>query len=66
MSIPYLDSYYPPIPVLEISLGYPQDALAHGPLTAIIDTGADGTLVPQSLIDELGAPLIDQVRMRSH
>jgi len=66
MSIPYLDSYYPPIPVLEISLGYPQEMLTHGSLTALIDTGADGTLVPQSLIDELGAPPIDQVRVRSH
>jgi predicted aspartyl protease len=31
-----------------------------------VDTGADGTLVPQSLVDEIGAPFVDDVRVRSH
>jgi predicted aspartyl protease len=66
MSHPYLDTYYPPMPALEIQLGYPEEALTLGPLTAIVDTGADGTLVPQSLVDEIGAPLVDEVRIRSH
>jgi len=66
MSHPYLTTYYPPMPALQIRLGYPEEALTIGPLTAIVDTGADGTLVPQSLIDELGAPFVDDIRVRSH
>ncbi len=66
MSHPYLTAYYPPMPALRVRLGYPEEALALGPLAAIIDTGADGTLVPQALIDELGAPFVDDVRVRSH
>ena len=54
------------MPVLEIQLGYPEETLTLGPLTAIVDTGADGTLVPQSLVDEIGAPFVDDVRIRSH
>ena len=66
MSHPYLDTYYPPMPALEIQLGYPEEALTLGPLTAVVDTGADGTLVPQSLVDEMEAPFVDDVRVRSH
>jgi predicted aspartyl protease len=65
MSYPYLTNYYPPIPALEIRIGYPTEALATGPLEAIVDTGADGTLIPQALLDDIGAPLVDEVRMRS-
>jgi hypothetical protein len=66
MRLPYLDTCYPPMPVLEIRLGYPGGDLPQGPLTTIIDTGADGTLVPQSLLDEIRAPFVDDVRVRSH
>jgi predicted aspartyl protease len=65
MSHPYLDTYYPPMPALEIQLGYPGEALVLGPMMAIVDTGADGTLVPQSLIDEIGAPFVDDIRVGS-
>jgi predicted aspartyl protease len=66
MSLPYLDTYCPPMPALEIRLGYPGESLIQDPLTTIIDTGADGTLVPQSLLDQVGAPFVDNVRVRSH
>jgi len=54
------------MPALEIQLGYPGEALTLGPMMAIVDTGADGTLVPQTLIDEIGAPFVDDVRVGSH
>jgi len=63
MSYPYLDTYHPPIPALEIQLGYPGGALTSGPVTAIVDSGADGTLIPQSLLDDIAAPLVDEVRV---
>jgi predicted aspartyl protease len=65
MSYSYLASYFPPMPVLEVQLGFPDDRLRVGPLAAIVDTGADGSLVPQAWLDEIGAPLVDEVRIRS-
>jgi predicted aspartyl protease len=62
----YLDSYYPPVPALTITLGYPGEALRLGPFSAIVDTGADGTLIPIALLDALGAPFVDEARIRSH
>jgi predicted aspartyl protease len=66
MSQQYLDTYYPAMPALEIQLGYPGESLGLGPLVAIVDTGADSTMVPQSLLDEVGAPFSDEARLRSH
>lgn len=66
MKFSYSNSYTPPAPVLEIRLGYPGERLSIGPLAAIIDTGADGTLIPLALVDKLGAPFVDDIRIRSH
>lgn len=66
MIYPYLDIYYPPAPALEVKLGYPEASLKLGPFVAMIDTGADGTLVPQAWIDEIGASFVDDMRIRSH
>jgi predicted aspartyl protease len=66
MTIPYLDTHYPEIPVLEIYLGYPGEQLSLGPFVAIVDTGADGTLIPQGLLDQIETPMVDTVRIRSH
>ncbi len=66
MSHPYLDTYYPPMPAVEIHLGYPGEAFDVGPVVAILDTGADSTLVPQYLLDQLGAPFSDEAQLRSH
>lgn len=64
MSYRYADAWYPPMPVLEIQLGYPEQTLSLELHTAIVDTGADGTLVPVKLIERLNAPITDQVRVR--
>ncbi|MFZ4663409.1 MAG: retroviral-like aspartic protease family protein [Caldilineaceae bacterium] len=66
MKHPYLQTYYPPIPCLQIMLGYPAESLKLGPFDAIVDTGADGTMVPQALLDEIDAPFVDEGRIRSH
>jgi predicted aspartyl protease len=65
MKTPYLDDYIPPIPVVQIWLGYPDESLSLGPLEAIIDTGADGTIVPGSFIDDLDAPFVDNAWLSS-
>lgn len=66
MSHRYLDDYFPAMPALVLRLGYPGEGLAVGPVTALVDTGADGTLIPQPLLDEIRAPLVDSKRIRSH
>jgi len=66
MSHQYLKSYQPAMPAVEIWLGYPEESLSMGPLVAIIDSGADSTIVPQDLLDQLGAPFSDTARLRSH
>jgi predicted aspartyl protease len=66
MKFSYNKSYQPPAPTIEIYLAYPEADWQTGPITGLIDSGADGTLVPQTLLDQIGAPLIDQVRLRSH
>lgn len=66
MSHRYLSNYSPPMLALEIHIGYPGGEISTGPLMAIADTGADGTLIPQSLLDQVGAPIVDDTRIRSH
>ena len=66
MDYRYLDSFFPPMPALVLRFGYPDEALITEPAPAIIDTGADGSLVPQVLLDQIGAPIVDSKRIRSH
>ena len=66
MKFPYSSAYEPSMPALQVKLGYPDGALVVGPILAIVDTGADGTLVPQAIVDDLGAPFVDAVRVRGH
>lgn len=63
MSHRYLDDFYPAMPALVLRLGYPGEGMAVGPITALVDTGADGTLIPQPLLDEIGTPLVDSKRI---
>ena len=65
MNFDYATNHTPPIPVMKIRLGYPGEALTIGPLEAIIDTGADATLIPRYLIDELEAPFVDDAWISS-
>jgi hypothetical protein len=55
MSTPYDRSYSPPVPVLRVSLSAPAETPHIGPLTAIIDTGADGTLIPSGYLEAVEA-----------
>lgn len=61
----YSETWYPPMPVLEVRFGYPEEPLALGPYMAIVDTAADGTIVPIQLVEHLEAPFVDDVRLRS-
>jgi predicted aspartyl protease len=60
------NDYFPSIPVLEVQLRRPDEGSLTEPLIALIDTGADITLVPQALLERMGALELDEVRLRSH
>lgn len=66
MRFPHSADYFPPIPTLIIGLRAPDGSQSHGAVPAIIDTGADITLVPLTLLEQVSAPEMDEVRLRSH
>lgn len=53
MRFPYDTSYLPPAPTIEIRLGSPEAPLQVGPLSALVDTGADLCIVPTRHIKPL-------------
>lgn len=65
-SVPYSQVYFPPAPVLPVNLAVPEASSQVGPDSALIDTGADGTFVPTSLLEPLGVPVAYMTDVRSH
>lgn len=57
-------NYFPPAPVLNIALAYPDESPIVGPLPALVDTGADGTFIPMVYLEELGVAGDYQVFVR--
>ena len=55
MSIPYDSNYAPPAPVLKFRLAVPGDTPQGDPLTGIVDTGSDGTLIPSRYLEAIEA-----------
>jgi predicted aspartyl protease len=56
MNYPYDDNnYYPPAPVLPITVRVPGDSISQVTIEALVDTGADITCLPRSLIRALHA-----------
>ena len=55
IEFPYDDSYRPPAPGCQAAVLVARTGQSVGPLDAILDTGADGTLVPQQYLDIIGA-----------
>ncbi len=66
MSTPYSQAYFPPAPVLMVSLAAPEEASQVGLHPALIDTGADGTFIPTVLLEELDVPVVYATNVRSH
>ncbi len=62
---PYDTSYQPAMPVCQVSLSVATTGIAVGPLPAILDTGADGTLVPVRYLKRIGARRAAEVYLRS-
>lgn len=62
---PHNQVYTPPIPALQITLQSPNGEAIER-LVAVLDTGADITLVSLNLLEKINAPEQDEVRLRSH
>ena len=66
MKFPYAAHYQPPFPVLELRLHNEEQSRHTDLLAALIDTGADGTLIPISYLRQMLAPALTTQRLRSH
>ena len=53
MSSPHDRGYFPPIPVLSVKFGRSGERPWLGPFEAIVDTGADTTILPDSVVEQL-------------
>ncbi len=61
----YNADYMPPMPVCHIFLGPAGTEPMLGPLVAIMDTGADVTVIPSKYLHQLGTKRVSQRRARS-
>jgi hypothetical protein len=61
---PFDRQYNPPTPVLPVIFSAAAEELRIGPLTAIVDTGADVTLVPTAYLRQIAAPVIAEAYAR--
>jgi predicted aspartyl protease len=55
MNIPYDSAYDPPAPVLSIRLAAPGEPPQVRPLSVVVDTGSDGTLIPTHYLEQVEA-----------
>ena len=64
LTFPYDAHYQPPMPVVAVELGAPGHAPLQRLLSALVDSGSDGTLVPINLLEEAGARCVGEARLR--
>lgn len=65
MDFHYNSSYFPPAPFVDITIISMAELLRVGPLPAMVDSGADGTIVPQRYLDQIHAPPTVEMGLRS-
>ena len=65
MKYPYSRHDYPAAPMIEVVLSGAAERLQTERLSAFVDTGADGTLVPIRYLDEIHAPPTVEIAVRS-
>ena len=61
----YSRNVYPPAPTVEVTFVAAAENLRVGPLPVFVDTGADGTIVPISYLNEIRAPTTTEMSIRS-
>ena len=63
---PYDDRYDPPLRAVEVALRHPDGDRATWQSTGLLDTGADGTLVPSEVLWHISSPAVAEAQIRSH
>ncbi len=61
---PYSTDYDPLMPIVEVGVSAARRSRTERALTALIDSGSDGTLIPIDILEAVGARYIDQARMQ--
>lgn len=56
--------FYPPMPVLRIGVSRSGVRIPVLTIEAIIDTGADGTILPRNVVEKVSASYMDRVYLR--
>lgn len=56
--------YNPPMPILDVGVGLPEADAPVAVVEMIVDTGADVTALPRSLLLRIGAPYFDRAYLR--
>ena len=62
---PYSHDYQPAMPVVEVGLGRGGQSEPRRLSLALVDSGADGTLIPVNVLEEIGARLVGAARITS-
>ncbi len=57
----YDRSYYPPMPVVEVQVSSFENPDRVVTMTAIVDSGSDGTFLPEKVLRELGAESVRKI-----
>ncbi len=57
-------AYDPPMPVLDIGISRPGANAPAARVEALVDTGADGTLLPLDMLEQAGAVFVDRAYLR--
>jgi predicted aspartyl protease len=63
-SFPYDSSYDPAMPILSIGLGPSGEDAVRLELVAVVDTGADVTMIPTAILDDAGCRYSEKARLR--
>lgn len=62
---PYRNDYFPPFPVLDMEIAIPMETDWIGPFQMFVDSGADITIIPKTLLEDLELPIERTARIRS-
>jgi predicted aspartyl protease len=65
MKTPYSTDYHPPIPMVPVHFGYNGNPFSIGPYDAIVDTGADATIIPETIAKKLHATPLNTGQLRT-
>lgn len=66
MKYPYSSSYQPPFPSTIVVIRNDEAGLSTQSVPALLDSGADATMVPIDLLQHIVAPPVVNTRIRSH